>query len=107
MLHKHGRFGGVIIDMRQRIVSIQDSNMIERVNPRCCILNIQQQSLPLVIACAINIVQYSIFLQSFRNFHYHIITLMHLMQKRATTSVGISMKEDFENDNFAAVFNFN
>ena len=105
MLHKHGRFGGVIVDMR--IVSIQDSSMIERANSRCCILNIQQQSLPLVIACAINIVQYSTFLVKFPQFSTTIITLMHLMQKQATTSVGKSMKEDFENDNFAAVFNFN
>ena len=62
MLHKHGRFGGVIVDMR--IVSIQESDMIEKANSKCCILNIQHQSLPLVIACAINIVQYSIFLHN-------------------------------------------
>ena len=68
MLHKHGSFGGVIVDMR--IVSIQDSNMIERVNSRCCILNIQQQSLPLVIACAINIVQYSIVSAIFNHYHH-------------------------------------
>ena len=66
MLHKHGRFGGVIVDMR--IVSIQESDMIEKANSKCCISNIQHQSLPLVIACAINIVQYSIFLDNFRNF---------------------------------------
>ena len=64
MLHIHGRFGGVIVDMR--IVSIQESNMIERASSRCCILNIQHKSLPLVIACAS--VQYSIFLHNFRNF---------------------------------------